>query len=73
MKKLFLLIYTILLPLLGAYGQQNNIIQITGQVTGQVTDQEAKGPLPGVNVYVKGTVTGTVTKILPAIFCYVPV
>ena len=58
MKKTFLLLYTLLVAVLTTYGQENNIIEITGQVT----DQEAKGPLPGVSVYVKGTVTGTVTN-----------
>lgn len=32
-------------------------------IRGQVTDQEDNGPLPGVNVVVKGTTTGTVTDI----------
>ncbi|QNF31886.1 TonB-dependent receptor [Adhaeribacter swui] len=58
MKKTFLLLYTLLVAVLSTYGQENNIIEITGQVT----DQEAKEPLPGVSVYVKGTVTGTVTN-----------
>ncbi|PSR52018.1 energy transducer TonB [Adhaeribacter arboris] len=58
MKKLLLLTYSLLLTCLTVYGQENNIIEISGQVT----DQEAKGPLPGVSVYVKGTVTGTVTN-----------
>lgn len=33
------------------------------QVTGRVTDGDVGGPLPGVNVLVKGTTTGTVTDI----------
>ncbi|QMU28873.1 TonB-dependent receptor [Adhaeribacter radiodurans] len=58
MKKILLLTYSFLLTFFTVYGQENNIIEISGQVT----DQEAKGPLPGVSVYVKGTVTGTVTN-----------
>jgi len=58
MKKTFLLLYILFFTVLTSVGQENNIIEITGQVT----DQEAKGPLPGVSVYVKGTVTGTVTS-----------
>src|SRR3712207_264113 len=58
MKKIFLLTYSLLLSILTVYGQENNLIEISGHVT----DQEAKDPLPGVSVYVKGTVTGTVTN-----------
>lgn len=58
MKKVFLLLYILTLPLFTAFGQDHTTIEITGQVT----DQAAKEPLPGVSVYVKGTVTGTVTN-----------
>lgn len=33
------------------------------QITGRITDSEDNGPLPGVNVLVKGTTTGTVSDI----------
>ncbi|RFZ85284.1 SusC/RagA family TonB-linked outer membrane protein [Mucilaginibacter terrenus] len=40
--------------------ENNTVIQAI-DITGTVTD--AKGPLPGVNVKLKGTVTGTVTDV----------
>jgi iron complex outermembrane recepter protein len=40
------------------YGQETNLIQISGQVV----DQESKQPLAGVSVSIKGTIAGTVTN-----------
>lgn len=40
--------------------QDKKIIQL---ITGKVTDSQSGGPLPGVNVLIKGTITGTVTGV----------
>jgi outer membrane receptor protein involved in Fe transport len=41
-----------------AFGQENSLIEVSGQVT----DGEAKTPLAGVSVGIKGAVSGTITN-----------
>ena len=52
MKKIFILSLLMLSGVLAVHGQE---ITITGKVS------DAQGPLPGVNVIVKGTTTGVIT------------
>lgn len=67
MKNLRTFIYTLILFFLTGYvislpvHAQENDTNTAIQVTGQVTSEDDEGPLPGVNIVVKGTNIGTTT------------